>query len=128
LPEQPEAAPNKALAVWRGGRTNKDMLTWIMPRLILLPFCLGLCFVGWSLRFFPPFPSRLVQGIVQLMLALGLGGGVIAEVLLYSSLTGQERLADDNFFFVIMMVQSIIASVIAVKSGSILKKKRSLSH
>jgi hypothetical protein len=50
-------------------------------------------------------------------------GGIIAEVLLYRSLTGHYSLRDDNFFFVTMIVQGLVGIAIVLKSESVIRQR-----
>ncbi len=97
----------------------------IAPRMILLPFALGECLLAWSLRFVPrsTLSSALLNQILKAAVAVAASAGVIAETLLYRSLTGQDSLKNDNFFFAVMIGQSLIVIVLAFKSGAIVKER-----
>jgi hypothetical protein len=102
------------------------MLTWIIsPRMILLPFAFGELLLAWSARFLPRRDriSALLKGIATLTLASTASAGVIAEVLLYRSLTGQDNLRGDNFFFAAMIAQGLVTIAVAFNSESALRRK-----
>jgi hypothetical protein len=91
--------------------------------MILLPFAFGLWLLAWSLRFLPRHRlSGAQRGVVQLALVAIALVHLIVELFLYKSLTGEANLKDDNFFFFVMMVQSIIGIAIALNSESVLKR------
>ena len=94
-------------------------------KVILLSFCFLLWFLAWCLRFLPrrDRSSALLKGVTTLAIAAMASGSVIAEVLLYRSLTGRLSLKDDNFFFAVMMAQGIVGMVIVFRSESALRRK-----
>jgi hypothetical protein len=95
----------------------------VAPRMILLPFALGQWLLAWSLRFVPrsTLSSALLNQILKVAVAAAASAGVIAEIILYRSLTRQDSLKNDNFFFVMVIGQSLVGIVLAFKSGEIIK-------
>jgi hypothetical protein len=93
--------------------------------MILLPFAFGELLLAWSVRFLPRRDriSALLKGIVTLTLASTASAGVIAEVLVYRSLTRQDSLRDDNFFFATMIAQGLVTIAMAFNSNSALRRK-----
>jgi hypothetical protein len=101
-------------------------MNWIVaPRMILLPFALGQWLLVWSLRFVPraTLSIALLNQILKLAIAAAASASVIAEMLLYRSLTRQDSLKNDNFFFVVVIGQSLVGIVLAFKSGAIIKER-----
>jgi hypothetical protein len=101
-------------------------MTWIIaPRMILLPFALGQWLLVWSLRFVPrsTLSSALSNQILKGVVAVAASAGVIVEIFLYRSLTGQDSLKNDNFFFAVVIGQSLVVMFLAFKSGAILKER-----
>jgi hypothetical protein len=97
----------------------------ISPRLILLPFALGLCFLAWSIRLLPPRDSlgALLRTLLGLIFTALATGGIIAEVLLYRVLTGKQGLRGDSFFIAVMIAQCLIGLGVVFKSDAALKRK-----
>jgi putative copper export protein len=97
----------------------------IIPKLVLFLFVAFECFLAWCGRFLPrrDRSTALVKGFVAVILASAATGGVVAEALLYRSLTGQVSLRDDNFWFTVMIIQGLIVIPVAINSGSVLKRK-----
>jgi hypothetical protein len=131
VPVVPEMGPGvlvqEAEAARLDGRFKRIrafMLNWITnPRMILLPFAFGLWLLAWSLRFLPRHRlSGAQRGVVQLALVAICLAHLIVTILVYKSLTGEANLKDDNFFFFVIVVQSIIGIAIAVSSESVLKR------
>jgi hypothetical protein len=94
-------------------------------KLILLIFGMLEWGLAWSVRYIPNrnTSSALLKGVLTLVLAASASGGVIAEVLLYRLLTGQNALKDDNFFIATMIAQGIGGIIIAFKSESVLRRR-----
>jgi hypothetical protein len=102
------------------------MLDWIIsPRMILLPFALGQWVLAWSLRFLPRRDSlsAFLKGVLQIAIAATLLTVILAELFLYKSLTGQDSLRDDNFFFTVMIAQGLVTVALTFSSDSALKRK-----
>jgi hypothetical protein len=97
----------------------------INPKLILLMFSILEWLLAWSVRLIPRRnnSSAFQRGIVPLLFCAMAGGGIIAEVLLYGSLTGHHSLRDDNFFFVTMIVEGLGMIAIALKSEAVLRQR-----
>jgi hypothetical protein len=97
----------------------------INPKLVLLIFSILEWLLAWSARFMPNrnTSSALLKGVMALILAGTASGGVIAEILLYRSLTGLKSLKDDNFAFAIMIVQGLGMIAIALKSEAVLRQR-----
>jgi peptidoglycan/LPS O-acetylase OafA/YrhL len=101
----------------------------IGPRLILLPFALGLCFLAWSIRLLPPRDSlgALLRTILGLIFTAVATGGITEEVLIYRVLTGKQSLRGDSFFIAVMIAQCLIALGVVFKSDAALKRKETQS-
>ena len=97
----------------------------INPKLILVMFSILEWLLAWLVRFMPPRneSSAFLKGIIALMFGAMTSGGIIAEVLLYGSLTGRHSLRDDNFFFVTMIVEGLVGIAIVFKSESVLRQR-----
>src|SRR5712671_73007 len=79
-------------------------------RLAILPFAALIWLMMWSLRFLPtPINNPLKRLIIQIFLAATLGGSVIAQMLLYKSLSRIRVLENDRFFNVAVSMEGIIA-------------------
>jgi len=78
-------------------------------RLAVLPFAALIWLIIWSLRFLPtPIKNPLKRIIIQIFLVVTLGGSVIAQMLLYQSLSGIRVLKNDRFFTVAVSMEAII--------------------
>jgi hypothetical protein len=100
------------------------MLTSIIsPRMILFPFTFGLWLLAWSLRFLPRHRLNDAQrGIVQVTLVAIILVHLIVELSLYKSLTGEDKLEDDSFFFTTMIIEYGVCAGLAINSDSVLKR------
>lgn len=98
--------------------------------MILLPFTFLQWFLIWSLRFFPlaKDSSNLSRGILKVAIAATLSVAMIAEMLMYRSLTGQNSLKDDNFFFTGIMGQSLVSAALVYRLNSFLRRKEADSR
>jgi hypothetical protein len=67
--------------------------------------------------------NALLKGVMALIFAGTASGGVIAEMLLYRSLTGHKSLKDDNFAFAVMIVQGLVGIAIVFKSEAVLRQR-----
>jgi hypothetical protein len=102
----------------------------IEPQLILLPFAFLQWFLIWSLRFLPRAKdcSNLSRGIIKVAVAATLSITMIAEMLLYRSLTAQDSLKGDNFFFAGIMGQSLVSAALVYRLNSFLRRKEADSR
>jgi hypothetical protein len=97
----------------------------IKPLLILLPFAILQWLLIWSPHFFPRTKniSSLSRGVIKIVYAATLAVAIIAELLVYRSLTGQDSLKDDNLFFAGIVGQSIVSFVLIYRVNSFLRRK-----
>jgi hypothetical protein len=102
----------------------------IGSKFILVIFSILEWLLAWSARFMPNrnTSSALLKGVMALIFGGTASGGVIAEILLYRSLTGLKSLKDDNFAFAIMIVQGLGMIAMALNSESVLKRRERETH
>jgi len=76
----------------------------------MLLFAALIWLITWSLRFLPtPIKDPLKRLTIQIFLGATSGGSVIAQMLLYQSLSGIRVLKNDRFFSVAVSMEGIIA-------------------
>ena len=100
------------------------MISSVSAHLMLLAFAVAQALLGWSLRFLPrPIKSRLVSGILALLIGAALFSVIISELFLYSAATGHVPLKDDKFFMIVFVTQHVITMMTILNSDSVARRK-----
>ena len=96
----------------------------LRTRLILLIFAATEVLVAWSLRFLPrPIKSRLVSGILAVLVGIALFSVIIGQLLQYSAATGHVPLKNDSFFMVVFFAEHITTMLITLNSDYVARRK-----
>ena len=90
----------------------------------MVPFAILLWVMTWLVRFLPRLNKKsALSSLVQLMLAICVGGDLISQIVVYRDFVGNRALARDHVFLATFYIECFFSFWLGFKSYSVRRRK-----